>query len=115
MAILDQQTSAEYRVSHGRFSRGESSQRCDFFRTPNYERRSHDFAASRETRTLGPVVVYLCVRLFRAVGTDVCAYTGCAGPTECLLAAAACSNGRSSLSEAMIASISLPIFDRIIN
>lgn len=31
----------------------------------------------------GSVVVYLCARLFRATGTDVCAYTGCARPTGC--------------------------------
>jgi len=28
------------------------------------------------------VVVYLYARLFRATETDVCAYTGCAGPIE---------------------------------
>lgn len=73
--------STKHRVPYGRFSRGESSFRRDFFGTPNCEQRSDVFATSRETRTLGPVVVYLCVWLFRAAGTDVCAYIGCVGPT----------------------------------
>lgn len=60
-----------------------SSPRRNFFGTPNREWRSHVFTASRETRTPGSVVVYLCVRLFHAIGTDVCTYTGCAGPTGC--------------------------------
>lgn len=61
-----------------------ASARCDFsaLRIVNGEVAFFCPLHVRHARR-GSVVVYLCVRLFRATGTDVCAHTGCARPTGC--------------------------------